>query len=138
MMNDEHFRKSLIEITDSGLLNAFINEIFGYNLKDEQYIYIQYKIVHNNIILNMFDNSDSNRFKAFIFTQNSNLKDSKDIKYIDINLCYNNYKKKKIQDKLCLIGALLATKKNNEKKDIINKLFDDNIAKILLKYFIAK
>src|SRR5699024_11079874 len=99
---------------------------------------IQYKIVHNNIVLNMFDNSDSNRFKAFIFTQNSNLKDSKDIKYIDINLCYNNYKKKKIQDKLCLIGALLATKKNNEKKDIINKLFDDNIAKILLKYFIAK
>lgn len=97
MMNDEHFRKSLIEITDSGLLNAFINEIFGYNLKDEQYIYIQYKIVHNNIVLNMFDNSDSNRFKAFIFTQNSNLKDSKDIKYIDINLCYNNYKRKKFK-----------------------------------------
>ena len=65
-MNDEMFRQSLIEITDNNLLNEFINNIFEYKLNDDEYVYIQYKIVNNNIVLNIFDNAIDNRFIAYI------------------------------------------------------------------------
>ncbi len=136
-MNDECFRKSLIEITDKNLLNNFVNEIFGYDLKNDQYVYIQYKIVHENIVINIYDNSYNNRFKAFIFTTNSNLESNGDIKYININHCYNSYKNNVIDSKLDLIGSLLISKSNDEKKEIISKLFDNDIKNILFKYFIT-
>ena len=71
-MNDEMFRLALIDITKDDLLNDFINDIFGYDfdLKRKEYVYIQYKIVEDNIILNIYDNKNSNRFKAYIFTLN--------------------------------------------------------------------
>ena len=71
-MNDEMFRLALIDITNDDLLNDFVNDIFGYDfdLKRKEYVYIQYKIVDDNIILNIYDNKNSNRFKAYIFTLN--------------------------------------------------------------------
>ena len=65
-MNDECFRLSLIDIMHAGLLNDFVNLIFDYNLKNDEEVYIQYKIASGNIILNIFDNyiilSNINRF----------------------------------------------------------------------------
>ena len=52
-MNDECFRLSLIDIMHAGLLNDFVNLIFDYNLKNDEEVYIQYKIASGNIILNI-------------------------------------------------------------------------------------
>ena len=67
-MNDEIFRLSLIDVMNEGLLNDFVNDIFGYDfdIKKEEYVYIQYKILGDNIILNIYDNKNNNRFKARI------------------------------------------------------------------------
>ena len=135
-MNDEMFRQSLIEITDNDLLNKFINEIFGYKLNDDEYVYIQYKIVNNNIILNVFDNANNNRFKAYIFTLDNIISDDDNSLYINVEDCYREYREGNENDKLCLLGALLKTNIKEEKEDIINKLFDNEIKKILNKHFI--
>ena len=65
-MNDECFRLSLIDIMHAGLLNDFVNLIFDYNLKNDEEVYIQYKIASGNIILNIFDNCNNNRFNGYI------------------------------------------------------------------------
>ena len=135
-MNDEMFRKSLIEITDNDLLNNFVNEIFNYNLKEDEYVYIQYKIVNGNIVLNIYDNAKDNRFKAYIFSLDNIINDDRDTLYINIKDCYDEYKKDNINNNLCLLGALLMTNKLDEKQDIINRLFDNEIKRILNKHFI--
>ena len=89
-MNDEMLRQSLIEITDNNLLNEFINEIFDYNLKNDEYVYIQYKIVNNSIVLNIYDNAKNNRFKAYIFTLDS-ISSNNDTLYINVEDCYKRY-----------------------------------------------
>ena len=40
-MNDEIFRLSLIDVMNEGLLNNFVNDIFGYDfdIKKEEYVY---------------------------------------------------------------------------------------------------
>ena len=40
-MNDEIFRLSLIDVMNEGLLNDFVNDIFGYDfdIKKEEYVY---------------------------------------------------------------------------------------------------
>ena len=134
MMNDEMLRLSLIELMNKNLLNAFVNKIFDYNLKDDEYIYMQYKIVNDNIVLNIYDNSNANRFKAYIFT-NDNIDNDKDVYYINIDRCYDKYKNKKTRNKLDLLGALLKEKDNDEKKIIINYIDDNGIKNILLKHF---
>lgn len=135
-MNDEMFRQALIEITDNDLLNDFVNAVFGYKLNNDEYVYIQYKIVNNNIILNIFDNAKDNRFKAYIFTLDSIINDEKDTLYINVMDCYKRYREGNVNDKLCLLGALLVTNKKDEKEDIINRLFDNEIKRILNKHFI--
>lgn len=135
IMNDEMFRQSLIELTDNDLLNDFVNGVLGYDLRDDEYVYIQYKIVHNDIFLNIYDNNDDNRFKAICFTENEAIQSDR-IKYIDINMAYYEYKTKKKINKMFLIGALLKTKEGKEKKEIINSLFDDKMKDIFLKHFI--
>ena len=91
-MNDEMFRLSLIDITNNDLLNDFVNNIFGYDFDfdNEEYVYIQYKIVSKNIVLNIYDNKNSNRFKAYIFTLNNINSDDNSI-YINVNDEYNKY-----------------------------------------------
>ena len=102
-MNDEMFRLALIDITNADLLNDFINNIFGYDfdLKKEEYVYIQYKIVDNNIILNIYDNKNSNRFKAYIFTLND-IDSDENSRYINIKKEYDKYKSGN-RDKLFLL-----------------------------------
>lgn len=135
-MNDEMLRLSLIEIMNMDLLNNFINKIFGYRLGDNEFVYIQYKIVKDNVVLNVFDNAKKNRFKAFIYTLN-NIDNDDDTMYINVKECYLKWKNKKIRKKLYLVGALLYSNNNQEKKEIIESLFDDvRIKYVLYKYFI--
>ncbi len=135
-MNDEMFRLSLIDITNNDLLNDFVNNVFGYDfdLKKEEYVYIQYKIISGNIILNIYDNKNSNRFKAYIFTLN-NIKSDDNSIYINVN---NEYDKYKIGSKnsLCLLSSLLISKNSNEKKEIIESLFSGKTKDIFSHYFL--
>lgn len=133
-MNDEMFRQSLIEIMNKDLLNNFVNEIFDYNFNDNEYVYIQYKIVSGNIVLNIYDNVNDNRFKAYIFTKD-NIKSEDNVTYVNVEDCYYNYKKGSYNNKINLIGALLIENDSDNKKEIISLLFDNEIRDILLKHF---
>ncbi len=135
-MNDEMFRLALIDITNADLLNDFVNDIFGYDfdLRNEEYVYIQYKIVDNNVILNIYDNKNSNRFKAYIFTLNDIDSDGTS-RYINVKKEYDKYKNGN-KDKLCLLSSLLFTKDSNEKIEIINSLFSGKIKDIFSHYFL--
>ena len=135
-MNDEMFRLALIDITNDDLLNDFVNDIFEYDfdLKKEEYVYIQYKVVGDNIILNIYDNKNSNRFKAYIFTLND-IDSNGNSRYINVKKEYDKYKRGN-RDKLCLLSSLLFTKDNNEKIEIINSLFSDKIKNIFSHYFL--
>lgn len=132
-MNDEMLRLSLIEIMNMNLLNDFVNRIFGYRLVDNEFVYIQYKIVKDNIVLNIFDNTKKNRFRAYIFTLD-NIDSDNDTTYINVRDCYLRWREGKTKKKLFLLGALLYSKDNNEKKEIIESLFDD----IKIKYVFYK
>ncbi len=135
-MNDEMFRLALIDITNDDLLNDFVNDIFEYDfdLKKEEYVYIQYKVVGDNIILNIYDNKNSNRFKAYIFTLND-IDSNGNSRYINVKKEYDKYKNDN-KDKLCLLSSLLFTKDNNEKIEIINSLFSGKIKDIFNHYFL--
>lgn len=136
MMNDEMLRLSLIEMMNSNLLNEFVNRIFGYKLGNNEFVYIQYKIVKGNIVLNIFDNSKKNRFKAYIFTLD-NIESNNNTMYINVEDCYLRWKNNKTKKRVFLLGALLYTTSNDEKKEIIESLFDDvHIKYILYKNFI--
>ena len=135
-MNDEMLRRSLIDIMNNDLLNDFVNRVFKYRLKDNEYIYMQYKLVNNNIVLNIYDNSRNNRFKAYIFSLDEFSNDDDNVMYININNCYKKYKDNKTKNKLYLLGALLISKEEKEKRDIIDSLFDNDIRNILISNFI--
>lgn len=129
-------RLSLIEIMNMDLLNDFVNRIFGYRLGNNEFVYIQYKIVKENIVLNVFDNTKKNRFRAFIYTLDD-IDSDDDTMYINIKDCYDKWNNNKTKKKLYLIGALLYSNHNQEKKEIIESLFDDvRIKYVLYKYFI--
>lgn len=130
------FRLALVDITNADLLNDFVNDIFGYDfdLRNEEYVYIQYKIVDNNVILNIYDNKNSNRFKAYIFTL-SDIDSDGTSRYINVKKEYDKYKKGN-KDKLCLLSSLLFTKDDNEKIEIINSLFSGKIKDIFSHYFL--
>lgn len=135
-MNDEIFRLSLIDVMNEGLLNDFVNDIFGYDfdIKKEEYVYIQYKILGDNIILNIYDNKNSNRFKAYIFTMND-IDSDEDAKYINVREEYDKYKNGN-NEKITLMASLLLSKDKDEKKEIIESLFSGKIKDIFSHYFL--
>lgn len=135
-MNDEIFRLSLINVMNEGLLNDFVNDIFGYDfdIKKEEYVYIQYKILGDNVILNIYDNKNNNRFKAYIFTMND-IDNDEDTKYINVKEEYDKYKNGN-KEKITLMASLLLSKNNNEKKEIIESLFSGKIKDIFSHYFL--
>lgn len=129
-------RLSLIEIMDLGLLNEFVNRVFGYRLGNNEFVYIQYKIVKGNVVLNVFDNAKKNRFRAFVFTLD-NIESDIDTIYINVKESYLKWKDNSSKKRLFLLGSLLYTTNNDEKKEIIESLFDDiRIKYVLYKYFI--
>ena len=108
-------RLSLIEIMNMDLLNDFVNRIFGYRLGEDEFVYIQYKIVKENIILNIFDNSKKNRFRAYIYTLD-NIDGDDDTMYINVKECYDNWNNNNTKKKLYLLGALLYSNNNKERR----------------------
>lgn len=129
-------RQALIEIMNRDLLNDFVNGIFKYKLACDEYVYMQYKIVKGNIVLNIFDNGKKNRFKAYIFTLDDFMNE-KNVMYINVKDCYLRYKEKRTKRNLFLLGALLYSDDCREKKEIIESLFDDiSIKYVLYKHFI--
>lgn len=135
-MNDEMFRLSLIDVMNEGLLNDFVNDIFGYDfdIKKKEYVYIQYKVLGDNVILNIYDNKNNNRFKAYIFTMND-IDNDEDTKYINVKEEYDKYKNGN-KEKITLMASLLLSKNNNEKKEIIESLFSGKIKDIFSHYFL--
>lgn len=135
-MNDEMFRLSLIDVMNDDLLNDFVNDIFCYDfdIKKEEYVYIQYKVLGDNIILNIYDNKNSNRFKAYIFTMND-IDSDDDAKYINVKEEYDNYKNGN-NEKITLMASLLLSKDKDEKKEIIESLFSEKIKDIFSHYFL--
>ena len=121
---------------NEGLLNDFVNDIFGYDfdIKKEEYVYIQYKVLGDNIILNIYDNKNNNRFKAYIFTMND-IDNDEDTKYINVKEKYDKYKNGN-KEKITLMASLLLSKNNNEKKEIIESLFSGKIKDIFSHYFL--
>ena len=136
VMNDEMLRLSLIDFMNNNLLNEFVNIVFDYHLRENEYIYMQYKIINNNIVINIYDNNDNNRFKVFVFTNNYLENSNDEFYYIDINKSYKEYRDN-ISNKLYLIGALLNEQNNEEKKNLINYIENNDIRNILLKHFIV-
>ena len=129
-------RLSLIEIMNMDLLNDFVNRIFGYRLGNNEFVYIQYKIVKGNVVLNVFDNTKKNRFRAFIYTLD-NIDSDVNTMYINVKKCYDKWINNKTKKKLYLLGALIYSNNNQEKKEIIESLFDDvRIKYVLYKHFI--
>ena len=121
---------------NEGLLNDIVNDIFGYDfdIKKEEYVYIQYKILGDNIILNIYDNKNSNRFKAYIFTMND-IDSDEDAKYINVREEYDKYKNGN-NEKITLTASLLLSKDKDEKKEIIESLFSGKIKDIFSHYFL--
>lgn len=136
-MNDEMFRLSLIDVMNANLLNGLVNTIFGYDFNENEYVYIQYKLINGNVVLNIFDNKDSNRFKAYIFCHNDIANDYNDAFYINVDEAYKRFLENNGKnDNVSLIGALLVSKDNNEKREIIDSLFDAATRDIFYKHFI--
>lgn len=135
-VNDEAFRLSLIDITNLDLLNNFINDVFKYDMvfDNKEYVYIQYKIVNNNVVINIYDNKDSNRFKAYIFTL-SDITDDDGATYINVKDEYDKYLNGDM-NKICLLSSLLISNNDNEKRDIIEHLFTGKTKEIFSHYFL--
>ena len=135
-MNDEMFRLSLIDVMNENLLNGFVNDIFCYDfdIKKQEYVYIQYKVLGDNVILNIYDNKNNNRFKAYIFTMND-IDSDEDAKYINVKEEYDKYKNGS-KEKITLMASLLLSKNNDEKKEIIESLFSGKIKDIFSYYFL--
>lgn len=135
-VNDEAFRLSLIDITNLDLLNDFVNDIFKYDMvfDNKEYVYIQYKIINNNVVINIYDNKDSNRFKAYIFTL-SDITNDDGTTYINVKDEYDKYLNGDM-NKICLLSSLLISNNNNEKRDIIEHLFTGKIKEIFSHYFL--
>lgn len=86
------------------------------------------------VILNIYDNKNNNRFKAYIFTMND-IDNDEDTKYINVKEKYDKYKNGN-KEKITLIASLLLSKDNDEKKEIIESLFSGKIKDIFSHYFL--
>lgn len=140
MDRKEIFRQILIKLMGSGHLNEFISITFNYNLENNDFIYAQYKIIDNNVILDIFDNNKKNRFNAYIFVEDSdNILIEKEVNldacitYLYIDNCYKKYKEQKRLSNLLKLAASFRVKDIIEFKDLINGIYPKEIEKIIYK-----
>lgn len=138
MDRKEIFRQVLIKLMNEGYLNDFISIVFNYNLEENDFIYAQYKIIDNNVILDIFDNNKKNRFNAYIFVEDShNILIEKEVNndacitYLYIDNCYKKYKEKKILSNLLKLAASFRVESLNEFNDLIQNIFPKEIEKII-------
>ena len=138
MDRKEIFRQVLIQLMNKGYLNDFISIVFDYNLEDNDFIYAQYKIIDNNVILDIFDNNVKNRFNAYIFVEDSdNILIEKEVNktacitYLYIDNCYKKYKEKNKLSNLLKLAASFRVKNINEFNNLIKGIFPKEIEKII-------
>lgn len=138
MDRKEIFRQILIKLMEEGLLNDFISITFNYNLKENDFIFAQYKIIDNNIMLDIFDNNTKNRFNAYIFVEDSDniliekeVNKDTSITYLYLDNCYKKYKRNKKLSNLLKLAASFRVKDINEFKNLINNTYPKKIEKII-------
>jgi len=138
MDRKEIFRQILIKLMNEGYLNDFISIVFNYKLEDNDFIYAQYKIMDNNVILDIFDNNKKNRFNAYIFVEDSvNILIEKEVNidacitYLYIDNCYKKYKEKKRLSNLLKLAASFRVENINEFNNLIKNIFPKEIEKII-------
>lgn len=138
MDRKEIFRQILINLMNEGYLNDFITITFNYNLEDNDFIYAQYKIIDNNVMLDIFDNNVKNRFNAYIFVEDSeNILIEKEVNkdasitYLYIDNCYKKYKEKNRLSNLLKLAASFRVKDINEFNDLIKGIYPKEIEKII-------
>lgn len=138
MDRKEIFRQILINLMNNGYLNEFITITFNYNLEENDFIYAQYKIIDNNVILDIFDNNIKNRFNAYIFVEDSkNILIEKQvdndacITYLYIDNCYKKYKENKRLSNLLKLAASFRVKDINEFNELIKNIYPKEIEKII-------
>lgn len=142
MDRNDILKKILLELIDNNLLNEFINIIFNYKLKNDDIVYIQYKIVKEELILDIFDNSENRKFNVYVFKKGNRKnpieiikEQSTSINYINMNACYKEYKKNNKTTNIIKLGALFKVKNKEEFNEIINNIFpkEINIKNIIKK-----
>ena len=138
MDRKEVFRQILIELMNQGLLNDFISIVFDYDLTVNDFIYAQYKIVDNNVILNIFDNNSANRFKAYIFVEESNkvaiekeVDNDAMVTYLYLDNCYKQYKTTKKTSNLIKLAVSFRVETKEEFDNLIKDIFPKEIEKII-------
>jgi len=138
MDKKEIFRQILIRLMNEGYLNDFISIVFNYDLEENDFIYAQYKIIDNNVILDIFDNNKKNRFNAYIFVENSNniliekeVNIDTSITYLYLDNCYKKYKEKKKLSNLLKLAASFRVKNIEELNNLIQNIFPKEIEKII-------
>ena len=138
MDRKEIFRQILINLMNKGYLNDFISITFDYNLEDNDFIYAQYKIIDNNVILDIFDNNKKNRFNAYIFVEDSQddliekqVNKDTSITYLYIDNCYKKSRETNKISNLLKLAASFRVKNMNEFKDLINGIYPKEIEKII-------
>lgn len=138
MDRKEIFRQVLIKLMNKGYLNDFISIVFNYNLEENDFIYAQYKIIDNNVILDIFDNNKKNRFNAYIFVEDSqNILIEKEVNidtcitYLYIDNCYKKYKEKRTLSNLIKLAASFRAKNKEELNNLIQNIFPKEIEKII-------
>lgn len=145
MDRKEIFRQILITLMNEGHLNEFISVTFNYNLEDNDFIYAQYKIIDNNVILDIFDNNVKNRFNAYIFVEDSEdiliekeVNQDASITYLYIDNCYKKYKEKKRLSNLLKLASSFRVKDLEEFKDLIKGMYPKEIEKIIYNEIIKE
>lgn len=138
MDRKEIFRQVLIKLMNEGYLNDFISIVFNYNLEENDFIYAQYKIIDNNVILDIFDNNKKNRFNAYIFVEDSqDILIEKEVNidacitYLYIDNCYKKYKEKKTLSNLLKLASSFRVENTKEFNDLIKNIFPKEIEKII-------
>lgn len=133
----ELFRKILVELMDNNLLNDFLNIIFNYNLKNNDIVLGQYKIVNNNIILELFNNNSKIRFNVFVFSnEKSDITIKKEvhrdtmITYFYLDNCYRIYKNTNMNNLMKLVLSF-KVKDIMEFNYLIKDIFPKQIEKII-------
>lgn len=138
MDRKEIFRQILIKLMEEGLLNDFISITFNYNLKENDFIFAQYKIIDSNVMLDIFDNNNKNRFNAYIFVEDSDniliekeINKDASITYLYIDNCYKKYKQNKKLSNLLKLAVSFRVKDINEFNDLIKNTYPKEIEKII-------
>lgn len=138
MDRKEIFRQVLISSMNKGYLNDFVSIVFDYNLEENDFIYAQYKIIDNNIILDIFDNNVKNRFSAYMFVEDSEniliekeVNNEASITYLYIDNCYKKYKKGKRLSNLLKLAASFRVESQEEFNNLIKGVFPKEIEKII-------